>query len=315
MAADLRDERRSRRLADPDPTAIVAIATDPGARLWERTPRDDDFLRLRVGLARQPSDLVIVEPDNQRRRPELAAVPVAVDLRRAGVVGLAAPDAVRGPLARAMVAAAATLHGPRDLRLVVLAAEPDADDVGVGGLVAPHRAGAAAGSPRPTTRDRLRALATSRVQVADRLAELVALIAARSAAAQRRWREPAVDGPRVLVVIDGARALRDERGPGVGPARRASGRRARAVHRPRADRPARGVPLDDLRLRGRAVGDRGPRRRRAGTTTCSPTASTSERARDVALALAHAAIRPATAATPCPTGSASPSCSAGTAAP
>ncbi|HEY1295676.1 MAG TPA: FtsK/SpoIIIE domain-containing protein [Chloroflexota bacterium] len=104
-------------------------------RLWERTPRDADFLELRVGLGprravytldglRDPDgaddDLAselqrTVEPFTQ-----LAESPLTLALPSMGVVGIAAHDTVLSASARALLVQLATHHAPQDVRVAVV---------------------------------------------------------------------------------------------------------------------------------------------------------------------------------------------------
>ncbi|MDR3068726.1 MAG: type VII secretion protein EccCa, partial [Cellulomonas sp.] len=159
VRADVRaaaaQQRQAANWRFPAPSTLVFLAEDR-ARVWERNPADDDFLQVRVGVADQPSSLVLCPPDRvsfaqadpvcataahrfvatHETQPEL---PVAVDLRqrrRIEVVGApdsgapdsAAPDSGRErarALVRAMVVGAATVHHPENLVVAVVAA-PDA---------------------------------------------------------------------------------------------------------------------------------------------------------------------------------------------
>jgi S-DNA-T family DNA segregation ATPase FtsK/SpoIIIE len=105
-------------------------------RLWERRPGDDDFLTVRVGrgpvplaapvrLATAASPLVEQDPEllaaaeaTVRRAAWLPDAPVAVPLRRLGVLALSGPrDRVRA-LARSLLCQLAALHAPDDLRIL-----------------------------------------------------------------------------------------------------------------------------------------------------------------------------------------------------
>jgi DNA segregation ATPase FtsK/SpoIIIE, S-DNA-T family len=119
----------------PDPPRLLAL-TGRAERLWERRPADDDFLTVRVGrgpvplaaplrLAAAAGPLVEHDPELLaaaealvRRAGWLPDAPVAVPLRRLGVVAVSGPrDRVRA-LARAMVCQLAVLHAPDDLRIL-----------------------------------------------------------------------------------------------------------------------------------------------------------------------------------------------------
>lgn len=115
------EEQFLRRLL-PDPEFVVKIATRPGRRLWERSPGDEDFLRIRFGIGDRPAASVRVAGGQQAaaRVPPVRAVPIAADLGTLGVLGIAGdPRVSRGTLAWAVMQLAVA-HGPSDLRLVVL---------------------------------------------------------------------------------------------------------------------------------------------------------------------------------------------------
>jgi type VII secretion protein EccCa len=119
----------------PDPPRLLGL-TGRAERLWERRPADDDFLTVRVGrgpvplaaplrLAAAAGPLVEHDPELLaaaealvRRAGWLPDAPVAVPLRRLGVVAVSGPrDRVRA-LARALVCQLAVLHAPDDLRIL-----------------------------------------------------------------------------------------------------------------------------------------------------------------------------------------------------
>lgn len=124
-----RGEVATRRAASPDLAEVVRRATLPSVHLWERRPRDPDFLQLTAGLGDLPWQPPVPE---QRVAPaaEVAAalsahatlrlVPVPVDLAQGGVVGIVGE---RGPslaLARALICQVAVHHGPADVAVAVL---------------------------------------------------------------------------------------------------------------------------------------------------------------------------------------------------
>jgi S-DNA-T family DNA segregation ATPase FtsK/SpoIIIE len=132
LAQALRDEAIRRRAESPDAPALTARLSDMAAALWERRPADSDFLCLRLGVADLPSESKITIQDGGD--PEIRAdadarlaanntvpsVPMALDFRRAGLVGLAGERSTATGLARWMVLQAAILHSPGEL--VVMAA-------------------------------------------------------------------------------------------------------------------------------------------------------------------------------------------------
>ncbi|WP_430791935.1 FtsK/SpoIIIE domain-containing protein [Actinoplanes sp. G11-F43] len=196
-------ERRSRREAFPDPAALLLTAVGPRRRLWERRRTDGDFLTLRVGTADQPSAVLLEDPgtDLHKRRitEDAYDVPVTVDLRRMRVLGIAGSGPAAAAVTRSVVAQAAVLHSPRDLKIYLLSGQ----------------SGAAAWSwarwlphvrPEPG-QDTTATVGTGTGSLATRVAELSAMIEARSAAGAASFAET------VLVVFDGARRLRSL--PGV----------------------------------------------------------------------------------------------------
>jgi len=120
----LEAERITRREQCPDPATLLAIASGPRRRLWERRRADPDFLLLRVGTADLPSAVELTDPEQGEHRQTAAwsvpDAPVIIPLRERRVIGVAGPaDTARGA-GRWIVAQAATLHSPNDLRLYIL---------------------------------------------------------------------------------------------------------------------------------------------------------------------------------------------------
>ncbi|MBQ1016721.1 cell division protein FtsK [Micromonospora sp. D93] len=197
------EEQRARRYAYPDPAFTGRIATLPGERLWERRWRDDDFLALRVGSCSMPSAVRVEDPalDEHRRItvPELGQVPVAVDVRDSGVVGVAGSRLAR--LAPWLVAQAAVLHSPDDLRICVLTE-----------AAGEHRWSWLRWLPhvRADGEEAYVRIGTSAESVSRRIAELNRVIAARSSGDRQNGAERggAAGEPDILVVFDGARRVR-----------------------------------------------------------------------------------------------------------
>jgi S-DNA-T family DNA segregation ATPase FtsK/SpoIIIE len=138
-------------------------------------------------------------------------VPVSMPLTTMGVVGLAGPLDASRALARWLVAQAAVLHSPRDLSIVVLAADPAAGPQWNWVRWLPHCA------PRGGE-DCVALVGTDPDSAARRVSELVTEVSARLNSAGEGplglggsdgQAVPASDlGPKVLVVLDGARQLR-----------------------------------------------------------------------------------------------------------
>jgi len=193
-------EREARRRDVPDPAEVLLQATGPRSRLWERRVTDPDWLVARVGTADLPSEVVLNDPARERHQGALTwtapDVPVTVALGEAGVTGVAGPEGLSRRVGDWVVAQIAALHSPADLRIVVLTGGDSAEPwAWVRWL--PH--------VRTDGADVLATVGTDDESTARRVAELVAALDAR--------REAAANGGAtrfepVLVVLDGARALR-----------------------------------------------------------------------------------------------------------
>jgi S-DNA-T family DNA segregation ATPase FtsK/SpoIIIE len=244
----VRDEIRSalarecaaRRLGAPDPALVLLTAVGPRRRLWERRRGDPDHLCLRVGTADLPSELTVEGAPGGGQHDEgppgayaVPDVPVTVALTECGVVGVAG----RGGLPRVvgcwLLAQAVVLHGPLDLTVFVLTDEAGArtwDWARWLPHVRPPDGTADAGD------DAAAQFARDETTRARRIAELAALVAERAAdrggrpiaptaradtaaraarADTARGRPGPSAGPDVLVILDGARAMRGE--PGMVP--------------------------------------------------------------------------------------------------
>lgn len=181
----MRDEIATLRDASPDPVTLHRSVAAVDERVWERARTDDDRLLLRVGTASTTARSWRV---GEQPAQLLHDVPVTVSLRRAGVVGIAAPLPQARSLARWLVVQAAALHSPEDLSIWLLS------DPGLDGAAdwdwlrwLPHNRG-------------LPELSANRIGNSDdtisaRIEELTALVAERRALAL-----PAAE---VLVVLEG----------------------------------------------------------------------------------------------------------------
>ncbi|RKS79965.1 S-DNA-T family DNA segregation ATPase FtsK/SpoIIIE [Motilibacter peucedani] len=200
-AAAATEELARRRLGSPGPDELLATATAPGVRLWERRSGDPDLLELRVGTGELPAEVRIEtgDPLGRRRveRPALRDAPVVVPLGRLGVVGLAA--AGQG-LADWVVAQAAVLHAPAALQVVVLTSGDGADRWAWTRWL-PHL--------RPRLGQDAQALvAVGTKAAARRVGELSALMARRAQSTGSAVAAGVAREPDVMLVVDGARRLR-----------------------------------------------------------------------------------------------------------
>jgi S-DNA-T family DNA segregation ATPase FtsK/SpoIIIE len=119
-----------RRGALPDLAEACRQASLPSIHLWERRSQDDDFMLLSAGFGNLPwRPQVTGEPTQGDLADEvsqlladhetLPLVPVTVNLSAGDVVGIVGTREPSLALARALVAQAATFHGPADLAIAV----------------------------------------------------------------------------------------------------------------------------------------------------------------------------------------------------
>ncbi len=223
-------EELAERAAYPDPAALVrrtgAGGAAPASTLWQRRPADLDFLRLRVGLADRDARLVLrhepaaaarVTKAEREPPPTVRDVPATVDLTDAGVLGVAGPRAMTLAVARALITQAAVLHSPAELGLVLITGRDTAADWEWATWL-PHTL------PASSAFACVRMVATDAVQAEARLTELRRLVDERLTEQRSALVQGPPPGRALLVVLDGARRLRDlpglgellATGPGVG---------------------------------------------------------------------------------------------------
>ena len=182
----------------PGPAEIVQMATGARADLWPRDARSEGGLLVRAGVADQrPPFEVRGEQWEGFVAPVLRAAPVTLDLREAGVLGVVGTGDPPRSLLRWMVAQLATLCSPDDLRLVVLVS--DQGQHGVWSRWLPHL-NPGAMQPMPCW------IGNTADTRAARIEELANLIVARRGSRAESADRP---GPEVVVVLDGALALRN----------------------------------------------------------------------------------------------------------
>jgi S-DNA-T family DNA segregation ATPase FtsK/SpoIIIE len=217
-AAALVSERTELLRNAPDPAELAEIATRPLPRLWERRSSDPDHLRIRVGTATQPSRVTLDDPEQLEHRRTVTwdarDVPAVFQLGERGVVGIAGWGDRPRRIAQWAVAQLAVLQSPRDVQLYLLT-----DSTGQKSWEwmawLPH-------VEPGFGQDTMTTLGVTAPTTARRIAELVAMIDARTEAIGSgggRWA-----GPEIVVVIDGARRMRSmpglvqvlKEGPGVG---------------------------------------------------------------------------------------------------
>jgi S-DNA-T family DNA segregation ATPase FtsK/SpoIIIE len=200
----LRAEEHALRLdLFPDPREVSRRMTEVDRRLWERAPQHHDYLHLRIGLTKLPSEVVVdygrgggddaLREEAQSRvpvAPVVGGTPLTVDLARRGPLGVAGAPATTDGVLRWLILQLVGLHSPRDVQLVALLGEPMRRWDWLKWL--PHVPSAGIGTSG------VAAIGTSASAVTSQLAALAALIASRQ---PDHAGGPVVTTPRVVVVI------------------------------------------------------------------------------------------------------------------
>ena len=219
VAAGCAEEARSLRRALPDPSETLVIATVPDARLWERRRGDADALTVSIGQCAMPATMRVIRPpgDDGPEHPALERVPCALSLTDIGVLGVCGERGAVVALVRVVLGQLAALHSPLDLDFALFSGTVRADPEWSWLSRLPHvrRPDGSPGNHWVTSLDDD---GTARAAVAE-LAERV-----RARRAARPFAAAGWSGPRTVVVLDGASALRGlpdlaevlEHGPSVG---------------------------------------------------------------------------------------------------
>ena len=207
--AALQAEQAERRERFPDPATVLSIASGPRRRLWERRRTDPDYLLLRVGTADLPSAVELTDPEQDEHRRQVVWLipdaPLTISLPERAVVGLAGPADSPRAVARWLVAQAATLHSPNDLRIYLLTDSSGRSSWEWARWLPHCRPGAG--------QDCAMLIGNDAESVAVRIAELLAIVSARRQAASDAGGQQARFRPDIMVVFDGSSRLRSL--PGV----------------------------------------------------------------------------------------------------
>jgi S-DNA-T family DNA segregation ATPase FtsK/SpoIIIE len=206
---------RAAEAAHPDLATLTTAARRRSDLLWSRRLPDGDALSVRVGAGPGETRVSRLHPDGIRQRASVERMPVTVDLRVTGGLGVVGPRERAFGVLRSVVSQLAALHQPGDVDLFLLAG---ADRIGewawarwlphlspgavhVGGDV---RAGDGQGDE--TVKDWLTAV------TARRWPSGAAVLSASAAAPPSRWLVVVVDRPVDAAL---ARMLRGAREAGV----------------------------------------------------------------------------------------------------
>jgi S-DNA-T family DNA segregation ATPase FtsK/SpoIIIE len=202
--AACREEREQRRRSFPDPAEVLSIAAGPRGDLWQKRPGDDDALKVSVGTctAQSAIELECGTGPHAVETPTLARVPCVVSLEAVRVLGVCGERETVMGAARALLGQLLVLHSPRDLRLVVITADPQGADDWSWLARTPHLrrpdGSTPSGSLACLYRDPEHARAAVRALTAE--AECRARPGGRAGGPRAQ--------PALLVVLDGAAALR-----------------------------------------------------------------------------------------------------------
>jgi DNA segregation ATPase FtsK/SpoIIIE, S-DNA-T family len=132
--------KRQREIAladNPPPHECLEIVQERRRSLWARTPEDADFGVFRLGTGTQPAVLVVDAPEQtdlldpdplieqainlQALYAQVDDIPICLDLRESGVIGIAGPVHQRMGLARAVLFQIVTHHAPSEVQLAIVA--------------------------------------------------------------------------------------------------------------------------------------------------------------------------------------------------
>jgi S-DNA-T family DNA segregation ATPase FtsK/SpoIIIE len=213
LRAHTDEERHRRESACPDPAEIIRRAAAPSTALWERRPGHGDFLFLRAGVGDVRWSPPIagagvtteVPPELQALLDEATALPegpIGVDLSGGGVVGIVGERAGCLALARSLLCQAATLHGPADLPIMVLASAEGAADWDWSKWL-PHTRDPSGASRR----------LAGNPELSTRMVEARVKAAAPRDRAERPPPGPRPAGPTLLVVVDDETLTEGRRSP------------------------------------------------------------------------------------------------------
>lgn len=126
-------------IVNPSTSVLLERAQRHDDRLWERRPRDPDFLSLRIGTYDGPTtyDITFHEADTRDPRKKqgnavaqpyasVPDLPCTISLPELGSIGIAGRSGFRGGLARTLIGNLTVHHAPDEVRLyAIYKAKPD----------------------------------------------------------------------------------------------------------------------------------------------------------------------------------------------
>jgi len=121
---------------DPSPEECLEIVVKLERALWARSPSDEDYLSVRVGLGERASTIAVKVPQSHdplnidpliAKAQEVAGhfakvpfMPVHLNIRNSGIVGVVGPKEDVQCQMRAILIQLATHHAPSEVKLVVV---------------------------------------------------------------------------------------------------------------------------------------------------------------------------------------------------
>lgn len=121
---------------DPAPDECLSIVHGLQRNLWARSPDDEDYLALRLGIGERRSVVTVKAPQTHnpleedplikqaqnlaKKSGSVPDMPVSLDVRRFGVTALVGPRDLTLPIARALVIQLATHHAPNEVKVAVI---------------------------------------------------------------------------------------------------------------------------------------------------------------------------------------------------
>lgn len=136
------EEQRVRSREAPSLSELEAEISRLGPLLWTTRPEHIGFMQVRLGSGRATSRNVVVVPENNETLPEyweqlvalraqfsnIEDVPIVIDLKRDGALGIAGPREEGTDVARGLVLQLLALHSPAEMVVAALvspASRPD----------------------------------------------------------------------------------------------------------------------------------------------------------------------------------------------
>jgi S-DNA-T family DNA segregation ATPase FtsK/SpoIIIE len=120
LGAAVRAYVRAAEQTFPDLATLTAAARRRSDRLWSRRLADGDALSVRLGTGPGDTGITRVDPDGTRLHVRAEHLPIGLDLRAGGGLGIVGPRERALGVLRSVVAQLTALHAPGDVDFVLL---------------------------------------------------------------------------------------------------------------------------------------------------------------------------------------------------